>query len=215
MRNNSWWIYKFLNQVCGILWYPSHSYGDTTVGSSTPGVELSTDDWRQPAGITDEKSFLLFFCGPFLGGQKFFWLKKWRFLHKKMLLFYIWFSFALSSSSTSSAPCSSVYSRTVPSHQVFVSFHHVLPQNEVVMDTNNFFHSWLYQSVPAFVVYPPCDDPHMQRHLSLESTTSWRTMTSCQTKFFHLNPWCLICTSSPNSAETSAWCAQWRHLQVG
>ena len=55
----------------------------------------------------------------------------------------------------------------------------------------------------------------MPRHLSLQNTTSWWTMTSCQTKLFHLNPWYLPCTSSPSSAETSASCAQWRHLQVG
>ena len=55
-----------------------------------------------------------------------------------MVLFCIYFSSALSSSSTSSAPCSSVYrsgsvicSLTVPSHHVLVPFHHGLPQNEV------------------------------------------------------------------------------------
>jgi hypothetical protein len=35
----------------------------TTAGSSAVEVELSTDDCRQPAGITDESSFLYFFNG--------------------------------------------------------------------------------------------------------------------------------------------------------
>jgi hypothetical protein len=33
----------------------------TTAGSSAAEVELPTDDCRQPAGITDENSFFLFF----------------------------------------------------------------------------------------------------------------------------------------------------------
>ena len=33
----------------------------TTAGSSAAGVELPTDDCRQPAGITDENSSFLFF----------------------------------------------------------------------------------------------------------------------------------------------------------
>jgi hypothetical protein len=44
----------------------------TTAGSSAAGVELPTDDFRQPAGITDENSFFLFFYG----GRPFFWEKK-------------------------------------------------------------------------------------------------------------------------------------------
>jgi hypothetical protein len=43
----------------------------TTVGSSGDVVELTTDDCRQPAGITDENSFSYFFNG----GRSFF-LKK-------------------------------------------------------------------------------------------------------------------------------------------
>ncbi len=106
-----------------------------------------------------------------------------------MLVFSIYSSSLLSCSSTSSTPCSSLYrfsdcSLTVPNHHVLVPFHHGLPQNEVVMRTNIFFfHSWLCQS--------------------LQNTTSWRTMLSYQTKISHLNPWCLACTSSPRSPETS------------
>jgi hypothetical protein len=33
----------------------------TTAGSSAAGVELPTDDCRQPAGITDENSFFFIF----------------------------------------------------------------------------------------------------------------------------------------------------------
>jgi hypothetical protein len=33
----------------------------TTAGSSAAGVELPTDDCRQPAGITDENSFIFIF----------------------------------------------------------------------------------------------------------------------------------------------------------
>jgi len=49
-------------------------------------------------------------------------------------------------------------------------------------------------------VYPPSDTPQvlvesLQRHLSLQNTTAWRTMPSYQTKLFRLNPWCLACTS--------------------
>ena len=33
----------------------------TTAGSSAAGVELPTDDCRQPAGITDENSFFIIF----------------------------------------------------------------------------------------------------------------------------------------------------------
>ena len=46
----------------------------TTAGSSSAGVELPTDDCRQPAGITDENSFFIFFYGgsPFFGGGIFF-----------------------------------------------------------------------------------------------------------------------------------------------
>ena len=44
----------------------------TTGGSSADGVELPTDDCRQPVGITDENSFFYFFmtAAHFLG--KFF-----------------------------------------------------------------------------------------------------------------------------------------------
>jgi hypothetical protein len=57
----------------------------TTAGSSAAGVELPTDDCRQPAGITDENSFFYFFMveAHFLGGEIFFDQKKWHFLHKK------------------------------------------------------------------------------------------------------------------------------------
>ena len=41
----------------------------TTAGSSAAGVELPTDDCRQPAGITDENSFFYFFMA---GAQKNF-----------------------------------------------------------------------------------------------------------------------------------------------
>ena len=44
---------------------------------------------------------------------------------------------------------------TVPRHHIFVSLHDDLLQHEVDIVTNNFFHSWLCQSVPVFVVYPP------------------------------------------------------------
>ncbi len=58
----------------------------TTAGSSAAGVELPTDDCRQPAVITDENSFFYFFMvgDYFFGGKNsLFWTKKWRFLHKK------------------------------------------------------------------------------------------------------------------------------------
>jgi hypothetical protein len=66
------------------IWILScHDYG-----ISETGVELPTDDCRQPEIITDENNFLLFFYGgsPFFW-KILFWLKKWRFLHKKW-----WFS---------------------------------------------------------------------------------------------------------------------------
>ncbi len=122
---------------------------------------------RQPDGTSDENSFFIFFHG----GRTFFWkknggwLQKMAFSTQKMELSSIYYSSTLSSSSTSSTPCSSVYrfsdySLTVPSHHVLVPLHHSLPQNEVAKGTNNFFHSWLCQFVPAFVVYPPCDTSH-------------------------------------------------------
>ena len=152
----------------------------TTAGSSSAGVELSTDDCRQPAGITDENSFFYFFMtGAHFLGKTIFLTKEMALSTQKMVLFCIYFSSALSSSSTSSAPCSSVYrfrfsdcSLTVPNHHVLVPFHHGLPQNEVAMGTNSFFHSWLCQSVPAFAVYPPCDAPHM---LACRGTCHYRT----------------------------------------
>ncbi len=60
----------------------------TTAGSSAAGVELLTDDCRQPAGITDENSFFSLFG---MAGDHFLVetnekknsLTKWRFLHKK------------------------------------------------------------------------------------------------------------------------------------
>ncbi len=150
----------------------------TTAGSSVAGVELPTDDCRQPAGITDENSFFFYDGSPFFG-EKNFLTKKMELSTQKMVLFCIYFSSALSSSSTSSVPCSSVYrfrfsdySLTVPRHLVLVPFHHGLAQNEVVMGTNSFFHSWLCQSFPAFTVYPPCDDPHM---FSYRGTCHYRT----------------------------------------
>jgi hypothetical protein len=45
----------------------------TTAGSSAAGVELPTDDCRQPAGITDENSFFFYF---FMAGDHFFGEKK-------------------------------------------------------------------------------------------------------------------------------------------
>ncbi len=42
----------------------------TTTGSSAAGVELPTDDYRQPAGITDENSFFIF-----LWREPIFWGK--------------------------------------------------------------------------------------------------------------------------------------------
>ena len=42
---------------------------DTTVDSSAVGVELSTDDCRQPAVITDENSL---WREPIFGGEIFF-----------------------------------------------------------------------------------------------------------------------------------------------
>ena len=67
----------------------------TTAGSSAAGVELPTDDCRQPAGITDENSFFLFYYGesPFLGEFFFslkndtFYTKNGVFLH--LLLHYL------------------------------------------------------------------------------------------------------------------------------
>ena len=56
----------------------------TTAGSSAAGVELPTDDCRQPAGITDENSFFYFFMA---GAQKFFSLKKMALSTQKMVLF--------------------------------------------------------------------------------------------------------------------------------
>jgi hypothetical protein len=46
----------------------------TTAGSSAAGVELPTDDCRQPAGITDENSFFIFFMAGdhFFGKKNFF-----------------------------------------------------------------------------------------------------------------------------------------------
>jgi hypothetical protein len=46
----------------------------TTAGSSAAGVELPTDDCRQPAGITDENSFFYFFMAGdhFFGKKNFF-----------------------------------------------------------------------------------------------------------------------------------------------
>ena len=48
----------------------------TTTGSSAAGVELPTDDCRQPAGITDENSFFFLWREPILGGKNFFLTKK-------------------------------------------------------------------------------------------------------------------------------------------
>ena len=83
----------------------------TTAGSSAAGVELPTDDCRQPAGITDENSFFFIFLWRetiFLG-KNFFLTQKMTLSTQKMVLFSIYCSSALSSSSTSSTPCSSVY----------------------------------------------------------------------------------------------------------
>ena len=46
---------------------------DTTADSSGAGVELSTDDCRQPVGITDENSL---WREPIFWGGKFFLTKK-------------------------------------------------------------------------------------------------------------------------------------------
>jgi hypothetical protein len=45
----------------------------TTAGSSAAGVELPTDDCRQPAGITDENNFFYYFmAGDHFFGKFFF-----------------------------------------------------------------------------------------------------------------------------------------------
>ena len=57
----------------------------TTADSSEAGVELSTDDWRQPTGITDENIFFIFYGGrPFFGGGEFFFDSKIDALYTKM-----------------------------------------------------------------------------------------------------------------------------------
>jgi len=53
------------------------------------------------------------------------------------------------------------------------------------MGTQCPFHIWLRQSVPALVVYPPFDAPHMltcRKHSSSPNTISSRTMPGFQTK---------------------------------
>ncbi len=79
----------------------------TTTGSSAAGVELTTDDCRQPTGISDENSFFSFFFWKetFFGGQKlFFWNQKMSISTQKMELFSTYCSSVLISSSTSSTP---------------------------------------------------------------------------------------------------------------
>ena len=44
----------------------------TTADSSAAGVELSSDDFRQPAGITDENSFFIFLWREPIFGKKIF-----------------------------------------------------------------------------------------------------------------------------------------------
>ena len=68
--------------------------------------------------------------------------------NQKMEICSIYCSSVLSSSSTSSTPCSSVTRLTVPIYHVLVPFHHGLPQNEVTMD-------WHEQLFPQLVV-PIC-----------------------------------------------------------
>ena len=55
------------------------------------------------------KQFFFFISGAHFGGENFFWLKKMALSTQKMVIFGIYFSSALSSSSTSSVICSSVY----------------------------------------------------------------------------------------------------------
>ena len=95
----------------------------TTADCSAGGVELSTDDCRQPVDITDENSFLYFFMAGAHFWGFFFNTKNMTLSTQKMVLFCIYFSSALSPSSTSSPPCSSVYrlsdwSLTVPNRHV-------------------------------------------------------------------------------------------------
>ncbi len=52
---------------------------------------------------------------------------------------------------------------------------HSLPKDEVAMGTNSFFYIWLRQSVPALVVYPPFDAPHM---LTCRGTRHHRTQSA-------------------------------------
>ncbi len=54
---------------------------------------------------------------------------------------------------------------------------HILPKDEVVIDTDCPFHIWLHQSVPTLVVYPPFDDPHILRYSSSPNTISSWTMS--------------------------------------
>jgi hypothetical protein len=121
----------------------------TTAGTSAAGVELPTDDYRQPAGITDENSFFLFFYGgrPFFWGNFFFhfkngafYTKNGAFLHLLLVctIFFVYIVYTLFVRVPS----------TVPSHHVLVPFHHGLPQNEVTM-------GWHEQLFPQLVV-PIC-----------------------------------------------------------
>ena len=145
-----------------------HTLVATTAGSSAAGVELPTDDCRQPAGITDENSFFFLWRETIFLGKKFFfdskndafYTKNGAFLHL-LLVCTIFFVYIVYTLFVRVPVRFSDCSLTVPSHHVLVPLHHGLPQNEVAMGTNSFFHSWLCQSVPAFAVYPPCDAPHM------------------------------------------------------
>jgi hypothetical protein len=68
----------------------------TTAGSSAAGVELPTDDCRQPAGITDENSFFFLMAGDHFFGNFFFdskndafYTKKWCFSPSTARLHYL------------------------------------------------------------------------------------------------------------------------------
>jgi hypothetical protein len=120
----------------------------TTADSSATGVELTTDDCRQPAGITDENSFFIFL----MAGDHFF-EKKWGLTQKmalstqKMELDSMYCSSALSSSSTSSRTRLSwvrtVFS-TVGCDNLFLRLMCIHPE---------MFHIWSYEK------------NHLQKHL--------------------------------------------------
>jgi hypothetical protein len=143
-------FHRFLPHIslCGLSF---HNYRQFGRWGRTVNWRLSSTcryNWR--------KQFF-FFYGERSEGKNGFWLKM-VLSTQKMEISSIYCSSTPPSSSTSSTPCSFVYrfcdySLTVPSHHVLVPFNHGLPQNEVVMSTNNFFHSWLCKFAPVFTVY--------------------------------------------------------------